>query len=364
MKNLFTIAFLSSVMMISCSKENETTTTTQKSTKFYASIEASETRTYVDTNCKQFWSANDLITLFRGDTHPRKYQYDGPSGSNDGAFNEIDTQTENISTNTINANYAIYPYDGSTTISEDGKISYTLPAIQNYAENSFGLGANTMIAVTKNTDDNYLNFKNIGGYFEFALYGKDITVKSIEIKGNNGEKLAGTATITATYNSEPIMNFADSATETLTLDCGENGVEVGDNEGNATKFWVVVPAKEYSKGITITITNVDGSTMKKSTSNSILIKRSTVQPLEAFEVIPTTPPYNQIWYTTTNNNPITCGYTNVISHGYDNGKGVITFDSNITWIKHYAFQLCTSLKSITIPNSVESIGQEAFYKCI
>ena len=360
------MALLSLILMIGCSKENELPTQTQESTKFYASIEVSDTRTYADENGKLLWTADDKITVFKGNTYARQYRYTGQTGLNSGEFNDLTDPSSVITGNALSANYAVYPYDGSTSITNEGVINYTIPATQNYAINSFGLGANTMVAVTKNIEDNFLAFKNIGGYFEFSLYG-DVTVRSIEFKGNNNEKLAGAVTITATNSGEPTVAFSNEATKTITLDCGASGIALGTNAANATKFWFVVPAITYSNGITITITDTDGKVMTKSTSKPITINRSTVQPLDAFLVeTEDNIPNNQIWYTSTDGNVITpysksFGAT-ITSNVYENGNGVITFDGNVTKIS--SFKDCTTLLTITIPESVTNIGGYSFDGCV
>lgn len=367
MRNLFKLALLSLIMMIGCSKENELPTQTQESTKFYASIEVSDTRTYADENGKLLWTADDKITVFKGNTYARQYRYTGQTGLNSGEFNDLTDPSSVITGNALSANYAVYPYDSSTSITNEGVINYTIPATQNYANNSFGLGANTMVAVTKNIEDNFLAFKNIGGYFEFSLYGNDVTVRSIEFKGNNNEKLAGAVTITATNGGEPTVAFSNEATKTITLDCGASGIALGTNVANATKFWFVVPAITYSKGITITITDTDGKVMTKSTSKPITINRSTVQPLDAFLVkTENNIPNNKIYYTTTDGNVITpysksFGAT-ITSNVYENGNGVITFDGNVTKIS--SFKDCTTLLTITIPESVTNIGGYSFDGCV
>ena len=42
----------------------------------------------------------------------------------------------------------------------------------------------------------------------------------------------------------------------------------------------------------------------------------------------------------------------------------ITIPNSVRNIGDYAFSLCESLQSITIPNSVRNIGNHAFYNCI
>ena len=54
---------------------------------------------------------------------------------------------------------------------------------------------------------------------------------------------------------------------------------------------------------------------------------------------------------------------NIVSNVYENGKGVITFDGDVTTIGDYAFYDCSTLKSITIPDSVISIGDYSFQDC-
>jgi hypothetical protein len=51
------------------------------------------------------------------------------------------------------------------------------------------------------------------------------------------------------------------------------------------------------------------------------------------------------------------------SHTFENGVGTIEFDGDIVSIGNYAFYGCTSLISISIPNSVTSISQYAFSEC-
>ena len=79
-------------------------------------------------------------------------------------------------------------------------------------------------------------------------------------------------------------------------------------------------------------------------------------------------PNNQIWYTSSDGKVVdpyvdqNFGST-IKSNIYQNGKGVIEFESEVKSIGTYAFKSCSSLTGITIPNSVTSIATYAFYEC-
>ena len=64
-------------------------------------------------------------------------------------------------------------------------------------------------------------------------------------------------------------------------------------------------------------------------------------------------------------NNVTCSVTNIGSGAFYDCDGLtsITIPNSVTSIEDYAFYSCSGLTSITIPNSVTSIGDNAFYGC-
>ena len=86
-------------------------------------------------------------------------------------------------------------------------------------------------------------------------------------------------------------------------------------------------------------------------------------------------PNNEIWYEANEKLCETTGPyeipglninafgVSMTSHTFSNGKGIVTFSGDVTSIGYYAFAYCSGLTSITIPNSVESIGNSAFKGC-
>ena len=334
-----------------------------------------ETKVYLDESLKVLWTNDDRISLFNKYTYNKEYRFSGRTGTNSGVFKEV-SSGEVIVGNELDYVYAVYPYDELTEISNSGVITLDLPSEQAYAENSFGLGANTMVSATTNTE---LLFKNLCGYVVLKLYGDGVSVSSITLKGNNGEVLAGTADITAAVGSTPTLSFWTTGTsDSITLNCA-TPVELGATAEDATIFWLVVPPMTFTQGFSITVTDPDGNTFEKSTSSSKEVVRNRPYRMGALEVVLETPqPNNVIYYTSTDGEivkPTTADYfygapgsidvfgANIVSNDYVDGQGIITFDDEVTFIGSDAFNQSSSnnLETITLPQSVSAIAPGAFY---
>ncbi len=95
--------------------------------------------------------------------------------------------------------------------------------------------------------------------------------------------------------------------------------------------------------------------------------------MEEGEIL-TPQPTNEIWYTSTDGEVVTPYQevywdgssvfgANIVSNTYADGKGVISFDGDVTQIGDYAFYFCESLASIHLPNGVTFIGSCALDTC-
>lgn len=365
MKKLLNLLCLFAVLASSCSREEllvDEAATSLNDIIFTAGFEQ-DTRTYIQDGTFLRWNEGDQISIFVANTLNRQYKFDGETGDNGGTFSVVDAPFG--TGNDLACHYAVYPYAAGVKITEKGVVTTALPAEQSYAENSFGLGANTMVAVTKDTDDTFLKFKNVCGYLMLQLYGNNITVKSITLTGNNDEKLAGKATVTPLYGQEPTIAMSDDATTSITLNCGD-GVKLGASAETATAFWIVVPPTTFDEGFEITVTDVNGNTFTKTTSKEVAIERNVIKPMAAFEVEIDIIPNNQIWYTRSSAfnsyelEDITT--VDIISHTFEDGKGIITYDKDITNISEEAFY-GTGITSIILPNSINKIGSYAFQDC-
>ena len=276
------ILAIAAIALVSCTVSelgNETDTIRPKGDVYTAFFEQTDTKVYVDGNLNTLWTEGDEISIFTT-TYNQHYKFDGNTGDDNGSFSEVSSSF--FSGGSVPTVYAIYPYSENTSITSEGVITLDLPAVQNYAENSYGLGANTMVAVTENKTDKALFFKSLSGYVVVRLYGY-ATIKSITLTGNNGEKISGQATVAPIYGQAPSVVMSESAGTSITLDCGE-GVELGKTADDATAFWFAVPPVTFTQGFTIRVTNIDGYSMEKTTHVERTVVRNIKNPLSVLEV--------------------------------------------------------------------------------
>ena len=283
MKNRLFQYCLLTLLAFSCVKEQqEIIPTTADESVFYAMIETAgdpETRVYVDDKLRVLWNSNDRVSIFNKYTYNQEYRFSGEDGDNAGSFYKVQND-EFVTGNPLGFVFSVYPYQESTKIDNDGQITVILPATQSYRENSFGQEANTMISVT---EDNQLLFKNLCGYLSVKLYGDNVTVGSISLKGNNNEPLSGKAFVTASVGNAPSMSFDASATSEITLSF-DSPITLGATTETATSFWLVVPPTTFSKGITLTVKDKQNGVFEKSTTKSLAISRNMLSKMSPLEV--------------------------------------------------------------------------------
>ncbi len=82
------------------------------------------------------------------------------------------------------------------------------------------------------------------------------------------------------------------------------------------------------------------------------------------------PADNEIWYTSTDEEvislpPVKSAFNaTLVSNIYENGRGVITFNAPVTTIGEGAFEKCSNLLTLTIPDYIETIEPAVFSECI
>ena len=363
--------------------------------------EGDDTRIQLTEAQKTVWTKGDLVSVFYKSDANQKYEYRGETGERTAELHKV-----SAGSSTTKMGYVVvaYPYNEEYIISPtSGNLETMLPAVQHYAVDSYGVGDNLMVSCSEFTQ---FSLKSVCGWLKLQLTGNGEKVKSITLRGNNGEQVAGlihvdTKSAEATLYSEEVAPddngdangslVIDGAMVTeLTLDCGE-GVTLGKE---ATAFYIALPPQTFENGLTVDVNCKGYNPMSITTQKVVAIERNHIQPMAevAFSSDVRTIANNEIWYVAPQkidrSNSIWTYNTfgaNVVSNEWDSlsGEGIITFDGEVTKIGDnafqsakitsitlsdsviligaHAFEWCQSLSSIQIPANVERIGMLAFY---
>lgn len=314
----------------------------------------SETRTYVGGGDGKsvLWHSGDEISYFSGDTHA-DYVSQG-EGKSSVEFIKGDKDPATLES-TVDGTVAVYPYNSynDSRIVEGKDVIYTtFPSIQTYAPNSFGKGANVMVAKSETAGAENLYFRNACGYLVIKLYGTDTAVKSIVLSSRSGlEKISGSAYLSVDQTKEPEVKMTNFSTTTITLDCSNEGegVQLGEDKEHATEFWFALPPVRFEKGLTIVVTDMRDRSYVKSTAKTVTVTRNNIQPMAALE-------FEENDYASTDNNKIWYKAEQKLNFDYEAAQ-IPWFN---TEIKSHEWVEEKNLYCIEFYGPLERIGREAF----
>lgn len=156
------MAILTLAAICSCTEEikPQVSETDSHAPIFTALTPSDETKTSLDGELNVLWNAGDELSIFCGSTANSHYRLASGAGKTSATFEKVSSSDFEAGTEQSN-NIAWYPYDNEASIRLSGTayvVDINLPSIQNYAQNSFGLGANAMVAITEDVDDHNLCF--------------------------------------------------------------------------------------------------------------------------------------------------------------------------------------------------------------
>ncbi len=302
--------------------------------------------------------------------------------------------------------YAYYPYGNPTDVSAyPFCVNTDQSAEADYWASDFLWGKCAGVAPTKNavtiTTEHLLSnalvyIKAGEGYTAEELATADVEVKICNIK-NSATINLGTGVATATGSATEITPWNTGAyyramivPQTVSSDTNLVSVKINGKEYAFATDITFTAGTQHKIEVTVSAPSnglvVNFSIKEWNVDDNIYSGEATYNPDGTLM-----PANNEIWYTSTDGNIVTPYETNafgvnIVSNTYENGKGIIKFDGDVTkigdhafeecigiesvsfpksvtLIGKYAFSCCTSLQSVAIPNSVTSIGAAAFCEC-
>ena len=340
--------------------------------ELYVSFDEEDTRIQLGENGTPVWTEGDLVSVFYKSDGNDCYKFTGATGDRSGTLmrtsvGEWSRRGDNV--------VVVYPYNKDYIISlASNTVEASLPAEQTYLKDSYGVGSSLMVA---SGDYKQFALKNVCGWLKLQFTGSGY-VSKIVLRGNNGEQVAGNLLIcaddascilaeaSADINDDEVggaLLTESSILTEVTLNCGD----VALNPKTPTAFYIALPPQTFTKGLTITMYGIDGTSKEISTDNTISIERNHIVPMASVEMVMPIA-NNEIWYTSSDGKVVTPKNTNgfganIISNTYKDGKGIIEFDDPVLTIPHSAFEQNQTLTTILLPNKVATIDIRAFYNC-
>ena len=378
------------IIAIACTKNDNITTPQEDNftapNTVYASIDG-QTRTelhWENQAPKTYWSVGDKIAVFNQEYTYHAYQLAGDNITRNGEFNLIENSEptsvvdKDYFTFDEGITYAFYPHSNSLQLIENKSdndkkyLIFTTPRVQQFSvDNSFGREASPMLAIAENGSNDY-SFKNIFGYLKITLKGEAI-VKAIELSGNKNESIAGRFPIA--LEGDDIYNIIvdnddNECFKSITLDCGNDGVQL--NNDNGVSFLFTLPPTEFCNGFTIIVTDSNGLKYKISTANKIEITKNHIKVMEPLTPVFETWPVILYEATSIIDEPDRTrildasnkGLKGTVTYDESTGKGTISFDGIISKIGDYSifsFNSKTLITSLTLPEGIRIIGNGSLY---
>lgn len=196
-----------------------------------------DTRTVRKEDGSTWWNAAEEISVFcnRGSDGGSKFVSQNTSSQ---AIAEFSGNIQKDGSD--NDYWAVYPY--STDNSCDGSsVTMVIPVVQVASEGNFSGNAFPLVA---RTNTNELTFLNICGGVKFSLSRNDI--KSVTIKGNGGEVLAGKVQVSFDNEGKPVVAEIIDGNEEVTLNAPEEGTFKAD-----TYYYITMLPASLGSGITM-----------------------------------------------------------------------------------------------------------------
>lgn len=281
MKRVY-LSLLLLVTLVACTNNDAKIDKTEAAVdgKIYATIDNGGSRVHLNSDVQTVWNEGDEITIL-GPTSYAQYRFDGKTGDRSGTFSNVESFAPILDKATqFNA---LYPGHGNLNYSEtravkDEMIATLLP-VQKYTKDSYYPKSNIMIG--SSPDGSSYVFKNVVSYLRLSLVGQK-AIKSIQLKGNNSEFLAGQLFINTSTLKTHLKGDDSGNSKNVILDCGD-GVQLSETP---IDFYFTLPAMTLSKGFSLVIEFTDGTLFSRTRAKQFSLNRNTVYPMAVLNVDP------------------------------------------------------------------------------
>lgn len=244
------------------------------------------TRTSLNASMNVVWTQNDKIRLF-GTSTPNGAVYTTAANSvRTAVFDPVDASVDDV------IRYAIYPASAASGSQLEGTtlaVDFSALAGQKWMGAFNADSEISSLPMAAASDGEAFSFKNLCGgvriqLTDYQLMG--ISVKSVAVRGNDGELVSGIADVNAADGIVSLRKSSTlSAAATALVTCDTSVPLSADNNPSAhTDFVLFLPAVNYTKGLTFVITDAAGRIYEQATPGAFTIEAGVVKPMELLPV--------------------------------------------------------------------------------
>lgn len=235
------------------------------------------TRTSLNASMNVVWNQNDEIRLFGTSTPGGAIYATTANNVRTAVFDPVDNSVDDA------IRYAVYPASASNGTLEGTTLAVDFSALaaQKWMGTFNAESAISSLPMAAASDGEAFTFKNLCGGVrlqlnDYQLMG--ISIRSISVRGNDEEVLAGIADVNA---ADGIVSLRKSATASPALVTCDTDVPLSaDNNPSAhTDFVIFLPAANYAQGLTFVITDAAGRVYEQKTPGAFTIEAGVVKPM-------------------------------------------------------------------------------------
>ena len=270
MNKYVTLLSAALVLLFSCTREAEQVIQPGETITFTAGWAGSEdTRTILqEDGTSVWWEPGAQVNVFFSDKASGKF-----TSTNSQAQAIVDFQGSlpivvgSVETeNPPHAYWAVYPYNAANTC--DGEsVTLTVPSTQTAKEGTF---ADKMFPSIATSTNFYLAFYNVCGGVRFTVANEEIA--SVTFKANNDESIAGKVKVG--FDGAPVVKSVIEGTSEVVVNAPTGGF-VPDKY-----YFATLLPQTLTKGVSLTFKKEDGKVASTSLENSITINRSRFGKME------------------------------------------------------------------------------------
>ena len=323
-------------------------------------------KAYIDAEYYACWESTDIVKI-NGTNLPVTIT----PGSEGHASSAQIQLTDDISGDIL----AFYPYN---RISND-MTTVNFPHVQEYAERDGHQIIDNPMAAYCPADDRELRFRNLGALLEVSFPNTTNYVKAIQVQGVEDQMLCGKAQLRRDNTGQPSLSRLTDGCNSVTLHFA-----TPVSAANDKRFYIVLPAGANFETITIAAllyNNADGTDIYGSCNKTGILDqtlpRNHVATIRASNIdnLQNADNYPADWLIfyeaperlTSTNFDLHQGQdrfgANIALHNWNNGVGALVFNDLVTTIGDNAFDGCSTITSITLPQNVTTLGTNAFKNC-